>query len=173
MQTGFPSHMKIADIFTVIKQNLDMYKYACKNQKQFCNALLRSCGLKWRDFKIGSSKVFFRNGKLDMLTEKLKDDFPIIIDRFNKIKLLRIKWKVAIMVSIFCTIGKLKGTVATTIENYPICRKNSIGHKKIPTKKIKLDSNASTKTSLLSCCSKQLSGILYIFDLLNVKLGLK
>lgn len=175
MQTGFPSHMNIADMFTVFKQNLEMYEYASKNQKEICNALLRSCDLDWRDFKIGSSKVFFRNGKLDILTEKLKDDFQNIIDRLNKIKRLRTKWKIAFAM-ILGSIAKLKRTVAASIvndlEHSPVHQNNSSkksverGRKqkiieKIPSKKIKLNSKTSNKKFEVSSSLQQFSGILW------------
>lgn len=103
MRTGFPSHMNIDDLINQFKQNQEFSNDASRNQKKVCGILLRSCGLKWNEFRISNTHVFFRDGKLDIVTEKLKDELQIIINRYKKFKLLRAKWQIIILyVRRFC-----------------------------------------------------------------------
>lgn len=78
------------------------------SQKVVCSEIIRSCGLKWKDFKLGNTKIFFRNGKLDLISEKLKGDLTLIIDRHKKLKILRTKWRIAITVARLCSIRKVQ-----------------------------------------------------------------
>lgn len=105
MRTGYPSHINIDYLLDRFKQNMDFSKYVTKNQKEFCETLLRSCGLKWKDFRIGNKNVFFRNGKVDLLTESLKQDSKAIFNRYMRLKLVRAKWLFSIMLVIrYCSI---------------------------------------------------------------------
>lgn len=105
MRKGFPSHLEINLIFDIFKQNLDNDEHSC-SRKDICSSLIRSCGLKWRDFKIGHTKIFFRNGKLDSFNEKLKGDLQLIINHHKKLKLLRSKWRIVIIVARLCSTQK-------------------------------------------------------------------
>lgn len=102
MKTGFPSHLSIADLFHKFKSDPAYLKFTSTDQKDFSNKLLRSCGLRWKDFKLGNTKIFFRKTKFDILSEKLKEDSQTIINRLYKLKLLRRRWHVAIIVARFC-----------------------------------------------------------------------
>lgn len=106
MRTGFPSYLDIADIFDLFKQSLEQSEHTLINRKYICSELIRACGLRWKDFKLGNTKIFFRNGKLDVLTEKLKGDLNFIINRHKKLKLLRAKWRIVIIVTRLCSIWK-------------------------------------------------------------------
>lgn len=101
MQTGFPDYMQIRDLLIKFKQNLE----DINNQKQLmtCNSLLRACGLKWQDFKCTDKSVFFRNGKIDILNEKLNGDLQIVFNDLKKLQILRLKWRKVIMVTMFCS----------------------------------------------------------------------
>lgn len=106
MRIGFPSHMSIEELFNMFKSNVEFEKYTFPNSKEFCNQLLRSCGLKWKDFKLGNTQVFFRTGKLEILSGKINNDMKIIKRHIEKLKLLRKKLKKAIIVARFCVIGR-------------------------------------------------------------------
>lgn len=106
MRLGYPYHINLDDFFNDIKQNMEFSKYVSTNQKEFYGLLLRSCGLKWIDFRLGNKKLFLRNGKIDILTKELKADYEIIINRCKKLKLLRSKWRIAIIIARLCSIGK-------------------------------------------------------------------
>lgn len=106
MKTGFPSQMEISKIFDKFKQNQDQCE-STNNRKQVCSELLRSCGLNWPDFKVGNTKIFFRNGKLDILSEKLNGDLELIINRHRKLKMVRAKWRILIIVTRLCSIRKI------------------------------------------------------------------
>ncbi|XP_031627793.1 myosin heavy chain 95F-like [Contarinia nasturtii] len=106
MRIGFPNFISIADLFIKVKSNLEFEDYANTNPKEFCNLLIRSCGLLWKDFKIGNTKIFFRCKKLDLLTEKLNDEPSKIKYQMDKLRLLRKKWKIAIIFTRFCVLGK-------------------------------------------------------------------
>lgn len=93
MKTGFPSHMAINDLLDLFKQNAEYCGHTLNDRKEICSELIRACGLKWRDFKLGNTKIFFRDGKLDILTEKLKCDLSLVIERHKKLKYLREKWR--------------------------------------------------------------------------------
>lgn len=99
MKTGYPAHISIDDLCNKFASNEDFNKYICTNQKDFCSILLRACQLKWNHFKIGNTKIFFRDGKFEMLTQKLKSDSKEILFRMNKLKLLRSKFYFTILVA--------------------------------------------------------------------------
>lgn len=113
MRTGFPSHMNIDDLLNQLNLNLEFSQYASKYQKEFCGILLRSCGLKWKDFRLGNKNVFFRNGKMDKLIEKLKGDLEVIINRCKELKLMRAKWRIMLIATRFYSIVK-KWIVSTS-----------------------------------------------------------
>lgn len=110
MKTGYPAHIDIEDLFNEFKSNDHFEEHTSTNQKDFCSILLRACYLERKDFEIGNTKIFFRNGKFEMLTEKLKCDPKEILFRINKLKLLRKKLNFAILVAIiaarFLAFGK-------------------------------------------------------------------
>lgn len=106
MKTGFPAHISIEDLFNKFKSNGDFKKYTSLNQKDFCYRLLRACYLEQKDFAIGNTKIFFRNGKLEKFNDKLKCEHEDILFRLNKLKMLRSKLNIAIIVARFLSIGK-------------------------------------------------------------------
>lgn len=108
MRNGFPDHLNIDHIYDVFKANLDYCKNTFDNRKIICSEIIRSCGLKWVDFKVGNTKFFFRNGKLDVLTQKMKLDQQIIIGFHKKLRQLRAKWRKAIIVIRMCSICKIQ-----------------------------------------------------------------
>lgn len=97
MRIGFPSHMDINDFLNTFEQHLEYCKAISNNRKDICSELLRSCGLRWKDFKIGNTKIFFRIGKRDVITEKLKGDLEQIVKHRRKLKFLRTKLRFAII----------------------------------------------------------------------------
>lgn len=99
VKTGYPSHMSIADLCQKFVSKKGFKEYICNNQKDFCSILLRACGLQWNYFKIGNTKVFFRDGKIELLTEKLESDADQILFRINKLKMLRSKFYFAILIA--------------------------------------------------------------------------
>lgn len=108
MKTGFPAHMSILDLFSIFKSKQGFNEHTSTNQKEFCSRLLRACHLKRNDFVIGNTKIFFRNGKYEMLIEQLKIDPNKILLRLNKLKLLRSKWNVVMIIARF--IGRASRT---------------------------------------------------------------
>lgn len=117
MRTGYPTHMNIDDLFKDFKLNFqEFFKLAYINQKEFYCLLIRSCGLKWNDFRLGNRIVFFRNGKANMLTDKLKDDCQLIINRYQSLVSLRAKWRIILIATRFCTIGKRRRVEDCTLD---------------------------------------------------------
>lgn len=97
MRIGFPSHMDINDFFDIFKQ-YPVYCEATSNvRKDICQELLRACGLRWKDFRIGNTNIFFRNGKRDVITENLDGDIEKIVMRRKKLKFLRFKLRFIII----------------------------------------------------------------------------
>lgn len=141
MRIGFPTHMSIADIIDKSKSVFE--NYTSTNPKDFCNVLLRSCNLKWKDFKLGHTQVFFRSGKWELFSAKLKDDTEVIKQRIDKLKLLRKKLKVAIVFARFCVIGKSlnKKSVVVINETQPEEQVD------IPRKKMKLEKQCKKVSS--------------------------
>lgn len=101
MRVGFPSHLSIAELFNSFKENLELKDHT-KNQKDFCQLLLLSCGLKWNHFKLGNTQIFLRSGKLELLSVKIKEDIRTIKQRLDKHILLRKKFKASILAARFC-----------------------------------------------------------------------
>lgn len=101
MRSGFPSHMNTSDLFNVLKMNSEFSEHVSKDlskdQKEFWSAIVRSCGLKWNDFKLRNSKIFFRRGKHEILKEKIENDLQTIINRYRLLKMLRRKWRILIV----------------------------------------------------------------------------
>lgn len=97
--------MNTNDLLQRFKQNLEFPQYF-DGQKEFCALLLRSCGLKWNDFRLGNKFIFFRNGKNDKLNEKLRGDSKIIINQCKKIILIRSKWRIMLIAARFYSIAK-------------------------------------------------------------------
>lgn len=97
MRNGFPDHINITDLHCKFEQHFHLFEYDSTDQKQFWSLLIRSSGLIRKDFKFGNSKIFFRAGKLELLNEKLSNDLSIIIERFKKIGVLRLKWRTAVI----------------------------------------------------------------------------
>lgn len=112
--------MKIDDILSQFKQNQVFSEYASKNQKNCCGTLIRSCSLKWNDYRFGNTNVFFRNGKFEILANKLKDDLQVIINRFKGLEMLRAKWRIVIIAARFCTIGRRYKTAACIANQFVI-----------------------------------------------------
>lgn len=86
MRAGFPDQFDINDFLIIFKARIDNFEQYSNNLKDLCSQLVRSCGLKWKDFKLGNTKIFFRNSKLKVLADKLNGDVQIIIDCFKKKK---------------------------------------------------------------------------------------
>lgn len=108
MRIGFPSHISIVTLFNMFKSKSEFTEYTHKNPKEFCNMLIRSCGLMWKDFKLGNTQIFFRSEKLEILSEKLKEDAEVIKYRLEKCKLLRKKFRAAIIFARSCAIFHAK-----------------------------------------------------------------
>lgn len=99
MRAGYPSHWCIAELFNKFEKNPEFKDYTSTNPKDFCHLLLQSCGLKWKDYKLGHSQIFFRTGKFELLYEQLKEDTEIIKQRLMKLR-LRKKFRAAILATI-------------------------------------------------------------------------
>lgn len=141
MRIGFPSHISITKLFDMFKLKLEFESYTTYSPKYFCSILIRSCGLKWTDFKLGNTQIFFRRGKLDILSEKIKEDAIIIKKRLDKLKLLRRKLKAAIIFARFCVIGKERRKILNNTINEVQPQEH------IPRKKFKQNKKSSKKTS--------------------------
>lgn len=140
MRLGFPSHMSIAEPLNMFKSNSEFEVYTHTNKKQFCTILLRACYLKWTDFKLGNTQIFFRKNKIDFFSEKLKEDPIKIKERIDQLILLRKKLKVAIMFARFYAIickGRRKES------NDCVNEIQSEEHVIIPRKKMRLNKNSS------------------------------
>lgn len=106
MRAGFPDQLDIKHFLNIFKERLDNFEQY--STKDICSQLVRSCGLKWKDFKLGNTKIFFRNSKLNVLTDKLSGDLQIILDCFKKKKCARMKWRIAIITIRLCSILKIR-----------------------------------------------------------------
>lgn len=159
MRVGFPSHFSIAEIFNMFKENLEFKDYISTHPRNFCNLLLQSCGLKWKDFKLGNTQIFFRSGKFELLSEKLKEDSKLIkqgLDKQKTLKLkLRKKFKAAILATIIsarlCVKSRCEKSNDISIEMQP---EQTVG---IPKKKIRL-SKLSQRTSNSASTSTENGG---------------
>lgn len=138
MKIGFPSHMSISNLFDMFKSNTEFTDYTSKNPKEFCKILLRSCGFNWKDFKLVNTQIFFRSGKLETLSKKLEENPKILKQRLDKLKILRKKFKMAIISARFCVIGK--GRCKNSID---FLNKVQPEEANIPRKKIKLNKKSS------------------------------
>lgn len=147
MKIGFPSHMSITNLFDMFKSKPEFSECINLNQKQqFCNLLLRSCGLKVNNFKFGNTQIFFRKGKLDVLTEKLKDDPHVIKTRLDKTKVLLSKWRLAIIISRFCAIGKKRRIENNKTNARTTDARNAVNEIEVPRKKTKTSDNTISST---------------------------
>lgn len=108
MRVGFPCHMNTDDLLNRFKLNPELPKNGqnADDQKGFCSILLRSCGLNWNDFRLGNKTIYFRNGKIDKLNGKLKDDLRNIINQYKEIILIRSKWRILLIAARFYAIAK-------------------------------------------------------------------
>lgn len=156
MRNGFPSYLDINDTFNIFKPYLEYSENSSINQKVVCSEIIRSCGLKWKDFKLGNTKIFFRKEKLNIVMEKIQTgDLQQIINRYKKLRMLRGKWRVLIAITRLCSIWKQK--IDDNIENTVIAetvQSSSILLEK--SKKRKLDSKSITGTSSSSTHSTQI-----------------
>lgn len=105
MRTGFPAHLDILNLLNLFKSK-QYFSVKIENQKLICGEVMRSCGLEWKDFKLGNTKIFLRNKKLELVSEKLNGDLALIINQHKKLKMLRTKWRIALIVTRFCAIRK-------------------------------------------------------------------
>lgn len=97
MRIGYPDQINIDELLNRFKESSELSSHITKNQKHFFNTLLRSCGLRFMDFRIGNTNIFFRNGKINLLMEKINDDVDIIMNRYMRLKFLRNKWRVTVI----------------------------------------------------------------------------
>lgn len=96
MKTGYPSHMSIADLSNSINST-----HSHINIKEFCILLLRACSLKWSDFKVGNSQIFFRKDKIEMCLAKLRNSKEVQ-ERIDLLITLRKRFKKAIKCALGC-----------------------------------------------------------------------
>lgn len=152
MRVGFPSHLSIAELYNMFKDNVEFETYISNsNPKDFCNLLVRTCGLKWQHFKLGNTQIFFRSGKLELLSEKLKEDPKIIKQRIDKRLKLRKRFKLAILVARICVKGRCRFN-----EMQELCGKCGSTEmqeveefrEQIPKKKIRLSKSTQIKTAV-------------------------
>lgn len=110
MKQGFPDHMNIIDLLDLYDEFKQHRNNTNTNQKEFCSKLLRACDLKWCDFKIGSTQIFFRKGKFELLAENLKSGPKEVLLRLDKQDGLRKKLKIHMIILLviakFLTIVK-------------------------------------------------------------------
>lgn len=166
MRIGFPTNMEISDVLDKFEKSLN-YCESNYNRKTICSELIRSCGLRWKDFKLGNTKVFFRNGKIDVVSEKLEGDLQLIINQQKKLKKARSTWRFAIIISRLCSFRKHRRTqdiplAVNARENLidevsPSININTDGARQKRSRKRKLDTRSGNK----SCHSDslQISGI--------------
>lgn len=160
MKTGFPNHMDVEDLFNSFKTNKDFDENTYANKKKYCSMLLRSCQLKRIDFQIANSKIFFRNGKLEILTEALKKPTNDILLRFNKLKVARSKWNIALIATRFVSMGKkIQCDADFTVEDIGL-NKNEFNGKDIDVKKkLKKKRKLDTQKDHHNSTSKKQMGI--------------
>lgn len=155
MRAGFPSYLDINEFFEQFKFTSIISSTNRKaSRKEICGELIRSCGLKWSEFKIGNTKIFFRNGKQEVVTEKLKGDLNSIINRHKKLKILRGKWRLAIMIIIrnLCSMQNSQvDCIDPSVEMDSAIFTNTIeSHPKINRKR-KLYIKSGDRTKIKSC----------------------
>lgn len=165
--------MSIADLCRKFVSKKGFKAYICNNQKDFCSILLRACRLQWNYFKIGNTKVFFRDGKIELLTEKLESDADQILFRINKLKMLRSKFYFAILIARiavrFLVMGKRSQINVETNVEHATSKSNDILKEKVRTnRKRKLGTESIRYTFSL----KQLIGMTFgefLFLLIQIK----
>lgn len=163
MRVGFPSHFSIARLFDMFESNSDFKEYT-KNPKDFCKLLLQSCGLKLNQFKLGNTQIFFRSGKLMLLSEKLKDEPKIIKERLDKHIYLRRKFKAVILAARLCVKGRCIQPNNLVNEIHP---ENASEKTKtvIPQKKLKLSKSSSKGRQQIEPVSTGTTGSMVFLDL--------
>ena len=63
MESGFPCRVPFVELYSLYKNNLPP-KIAKLDPRLFCKALFKAIGMNNNDFRFGSSKIFFRPGKV-------------------------------------------------------------------------------------------------------------
>lgn len=94
MKNGYPERKIMQDLYTNFGQ---YFKSTYGDVTEFTFELLRTCGFKKNDFKIGNTEVFFRANKrqkLDKLLSAAPDAINSIIVRREKIKTM---WRSALI----------------------------------------------------------------------------
>lgn len=150
MKIGFPSHMTIEELINMFKLNSDFMDYTTKSPKEFCNMLLRSCGLLWKEFKLGNTQIFFRKGKLELFSERLKDGPKTIKQRLDKQKRLRNKFKIAIFKVIMNVQHKKMLVKQNDLRNEKKSNEKKSAFKTGPRKKMKLSPTPNQPTQSMS-----------------------
>lgn len=141
MKAGFPSHMSIAEVLNMFKSSSEFQHVSYENQKFFCTILLRACCLKWIDFKLGNTQIFFRKGKIQKFYEKLKQDPKRIKVHIDQLIQLRKKLRVAIIIARFCAVGIVHRKKSNDLMNQVQPKE----HVDIPAKKNTPDKKSSKK----------------------------
>lgn len=105
MSVGYPTHIEIESLYQILKP----YDFILNNAKAVCKSFLHSIGFKESDFKFGSSKLFLRPGKDDVMSRFLKSgpsDFELTIKNM-KAFIIKSRWKVLLFTILFCCKGSL------------------------------------------------------------------
>ncbi|XP_020900789.1 unconventional myosin-VI [Exaiptasia diaphana] len=108
MQDGWPSRAPFHEVYNMYKSYLPA-KLARLDPRLFCRALFHALGMSDKDYKFGSSKIFFRPGKFAEFDEVMKQDPENLKILVAKVQswLIRTRWRRAIY-GTFCVIRLAK-----------------------------------------------------------------
>lgn len=96
MQKGFPSRSSFNDLYQSYKRYLPQ-ELARLDSHMFCRALFKALGLSDKDFRFGSSKVFFRPGKFAEFDQIVRSDGDHVAELVKRVSkwLICSRWRKA------------------------------------------------------------------------------
>lgn len=94
MQQGYPSRTSFHELYNIYKQSLPP-NLSRLEPRIFCSTLFKALGLNENDFRFGTSKVFFRPGKLAEFDQLMRSDPEHLLSLVAKVNKLLIisRWK--------------------------------------------------------------------------------
>ncbi|EDO36037.1 predicted protein [Nematostella vectensis] len=97
MQDGWPSRTQFTELYQMYKNFLPS-KLARLDPRMFCRALFHALGMSDKDYKFGSSKIFFRPGKFAEFDAVMQTDPENLKKLVSKVTtwLIRTRWRRAI-----------------------------------------------------------------------------
>lgn len=105
MQQGYPSRASFSDLYNIYKHSLPQ-NLSRLDPRVFCCTLFKALGLNEKDFRFGTSKVFFRPGKFaefDQIMRSDPENLSSLVAKVNKWLIIS-RWKRAQ----WCSLSTIK-----------------------------------------------------------------